>query len=202
MHSYYIWSPRRTELEGEIESSFCKIIFWWDYLKLSVMHISFLIPESVRVFFWICFFVSQKVSKCSGSGMQHKWIRYSTSGHLLNSLKFLKKKVAQQLMKHVELNSCLHPLQFDFCLLYRDRFFVEQIKSSFDIGGVVGIVFLDLKKASYTSNHDILVNCPAKLNFSVNSPVVGLNLIQSWKIIFSRDHSKRPTTFCPWSTST
>lgn len=82
-------------------------------------------------------------------------------------------------MKHVELNSCLHPLQFDFCPLYRDRFFVEQFKSSFDIGGVVGTVFLDLKKASYSSNHDILVNCPTKFNFSVNTLVVGLNLILS-----------------------
>lgn len=91
----------------------------------------------------------------------------------------LEKDVAQQLMKHVELNSCLHPLHFDFCPLYRGRFFVEQFKSSFDAGGVVGTVFLDLKKASYTSNHGILVNCPAEFIFSVNTLVFGLNLIQS-----------------------
>lgn len=107
------------------------------------MHISFLIPQSVRVFPLALGFVSLSPIKCQNV---NQVCNFWPLAILAAFSKVLEKNVAQQLMKHVELNSCLHPLQFGFCQLYRGRCFVEQFKSSFDTGGVVGTVFLDLKR--------------------------------------------------------
>lgn len=87
--------------------------------------------------------------------------------------KVLEKIVSEQLMHHLETNHYLHPLQFGFrhnhstesatCLL------TENIKHSLNKGHVVGAVFLDLKKAFDTVNHDILISKPSKFNLSKQS---------------------------------
>ena len=71
--------------------------------------------------------------------------------------------VAEQLTEH--LNSShftLHPMQFGFRANHSTEtancFFVENIKSKMDKGGVVGANFLDLKKAFYTVNHQVLIH--------------------------------------------
>lgn len=83
--------------------------------------------------------------------------------------KVLEKIVSEQLM-HLETNQYLSPLQFGFrhnhstesaiCLL------TENIKQSIDQGNVAGAVFLDLKKAFDTVNHNILISKLAKFNLS------------------------------------
>lgn len=50
-------------------------------------------------------------------------------------------------------------------------FFVEQIKSLLDKGGVVGAVFLDFKKAFDTVNHNVLLSKLSKFNLSVNTMI-------------------------------
>ena len=85
--------------------------------------------------------------------------------------KISEKCVAEQFTGH--LNSgpfTLHPMQFGFranhstetanCLL------VENIKSKMDKGGIVGAIFLDLKKAFDTVNHQVLIHKMSYLNFS------------------------------------
>ena len=74
-----------------------------------------------------------------------------------------EKCVAEQLTEH--LNSSpftLHPMQFGFRASHSTEtancFFVENIKSEMDKGGIVGGIFLDLKKAFDIVNHQILIH--------------------------------------------
>ena len=66
--------------------------------------------------------------------------------------KVCEKWVAEQLTAHLNLgNTPLHPMQFGFCANHSTEtancYFLENVKSKLDRGGVVGAVFLDLKKA-------------------------------------------------------
>lgn len=68
--------------------------------------------------------------------------------------KVLEKVVAEQLTEHLDAMEALHPLQFGFRKKYSTEtaccYLLEDIKSRLDGGGVVGAVFLDLRKAFST----------------------------------------------------
>lgn len=84
--------------------------------------------------------------------------------------KVLEKVVASQVIEHLETNQLLHPQQFGFRPKHSTEtaniFFIESIKQSLDSGNVVGAVFLDLKKAFDTVNHNILLSKLKSFKFS------------------------------------
>lgn len=100
--------------------------------------------------------------------------------------KVFKEVVAAQLVKHLGYNAALHPLQLNFRKRYSTvtaySYLIEEIKSSLDSEGVVGVVFLDLRIALDTLNHELLID---KLtHFSISTSTV--NCIQSY--LRSRKH--------------
>ncbi|XDV34363.1 hypothetical protein PO909_004527, partial [Leuciscus waleckii] len=94
--------------------------------------------------------------------------------------KILEKPVSAQLCSFLNSSFPLHPMQFGFRANYSTEtatcYFIEKVKASLDTGGVVGAVFLDLKKAFDMVNHNILLY--KLLNFNFSSELV--NLIQSY----------------------
>ncbi len=77
--------------------------------------------------------------------------------------KIAERVVCDQLVSHLnESEVNLHPMQFGFRKNHSTEtancFFVEQIRSQLDKGGVVGAVFLDLAKAFDTVNHNCLIS--------------------------------------------
>lgn len=69
-----------------------------------------------------------------------------------------KVGICNQLIEHLNLGHfSLHLMQFGFRAHHSTEtancYFVEQIKSSLDRGGVVGAFFLDFKKVFDTVNH-------------------------------------------------
>ncbi len=107
------------------------------------------------------------------SGNSENMINYRPINLLPVLSKVLEKVVSEQFLHHLENNNLLHPLQFGFrhnhstetatCLL------LENIKWSLDKGFKVGAVFLDLKKAFDTVNHNISMSKITKYNISKQS---------------------------------
>ncbi len=95
--------------------------------------------------------------------------------------KVIEKWISEQLIYHLN-NSplSLHLKQFGFISNHSTEtancYFTEKVKEPFYKGGVVGLVFLDLKKAFDTLNHKALVSVLSEFYFSQNV----LELIKSY----------------------
>jgi len=95
--------------------------------------------------------------------------------------KILEKWVAKLLIEQLD-NSAnsLHPMQFGFMAQHSTEtancLFLEKVKGYLDKGSCVGAVFLDLKRAFDTVNHEVLLSKLTYFNFSVQ----GLNWIKSY----------------------
>lgn len=87
--------------------------------------------------------------------------------------KVKEKLAADQLIHHLNSSQLLHPMQHGFRAHHSTEtatmvYFVERVKSSLDKGGVVEAIFLDLRKAFDTVNHNILSKF-VQFNFSQNT---------------------------------
>ncbi len=88
--------------------------------------------------------------------------------------KVAEKWIANQLIKHLNKGfTPLHRMQFGFRPNHSTEtancFLVEKIKCLLDTNPCVGAVFLDLKKAFDTVNHQVLLNKLTYFNFSTDA---------------------------------
>ena len=85
--------------------------------------------------------------------------------------KVAEKCIAEQLINHLNNTPfSLHPMQFGFRANHSTEtancFFLESVKTKMDKQGVIGAVFLDLKKAFDTISHEVLTTKLSSFNFS------------------------------------
>ena len=98
---------------------------------------------------------------------------YRPISNLPSESKVAEKWISEQIITHLNASSfSLHPLQFGFRKHHSTEtakcYLLENIKARVDKGGVVVAVYLDLKKAFDTVNHDILIAKLTMFNFSSN----------------------------------
>ena len=84
--------------------------------------------------------------------------------------KVIEKIAADQLILHLNSSQLLHPMQHGFRAHHSTEtatvYLIERVKSLIDRGGVVGAIFLDLRKAFDTVNHNNLQSKCVQFNFS------------------------------------
>ena len=83
--------------------------------------------------------------------------------------KVAEKVVINQLTDHIiSCNPGLNPAQFGFRKHYRNSH-LKQIRKHLDKGGVVGAVFLDLRKAFDTVDYNAIISKLTNFNLSSNT---------------------------------
>lgn len=116
--------------------------------------------------------------------------------------KILEKWVAKLLIQHLnKSNDLFHPMQFGFRAQHSTEtancLFLEKVKGYLERSSYVGAVFVDLKRAFDTVNHEVLLSKLAYFNLSEQA----LNWIKSYlscrKQCVCINDSKSPFSECP-----
>ncbi len=158
-----------------LKPSRAKDIFGMDVIKeLSeslVNPITKIINLSVSQGMFPCAWKSSVIVPIFKSGDPHSASNYRPISILPIVSKVAEKLMAAQITNYLN-NSyfALHPMQFGFRANYSTEmancYFTEKVKSLLDKGGVIGAVFLDLRKAFDTLNHRIILSKLLSFNFS------------------------------------
>ncbi len=165
------------EIIDFLKSSKCKDAFQLDtmlmkkHLYVLVPSITHLINLSIKNCYFPGAWKQAIVTPVFKSGDRHDASNYRPISILPVLSKVTEKVAIKQLTAFLSTsNFGLHPMQFGFRPNHSTEtatlHLVEQIKSQIDKGGVIGAVFLDLRRAFDTVNHNVLISKLSKFNFS------------------------------------
>ncbi len=147
------------------------VIIFKELSESLVNPITKIINLSVSQGMFPCAWKSSVIVPIFKSGDPHSASNYRPISILPIVSKVAEKLMAAQITNYLN-NSyfALHPMQFGFRANYSTEmancYFTEKVKSLLDKGGVVGAVFLDLRKAFDTLNHRIILSKLLSFNFS------------------------------------